>query len=282
MAILVNLFDENFRHSQCSVAGKRSANVVYTRDNMEWDGITIFTDAYIHDSLVDHVRSPMKIAWLHEPQCLWPSNYDIPEEVEDKFDIILTYYQPLLDKNPELYKFCPYGGIWIPSSEWGIPNKKHDISMLIGAKRTTEGHLMRHDIHDALVENNLDHLVDFYGVYGTPVDYGWKTKVKVLKDYEYSIITETCNERNLFTEILLDCFAVGTIPIMWGERENQSFITETFGVDSVLWFRDVDELIEILEWWPPSDCDSQQEALEAVGQFEITEDWIHNNYLVYL
>lgn len=282
MSVLVNLFDENFRHDVCSVAGKASQNVVYSRDNMSWDGVTIFTDAYIHDKIVDLVKSPIKIGWLHEPRCLWPNNYKLSEEILGKFDFILTYVQEMVDSDPDRIKFCPYGGIWLPREEWGIRPKKKNVSMLIGSKKSTEGHKIRHAIHDAIVRSELDYLVDFYGVYGTPVNYGWRTKLRVLGDYKYTIISETCRESNLFTEILLDCFAVGTIPIMWGSADEQRFISETFGHNSIVWFDGVRDVIDMLNWWPLDYIGDREEAMEAAKEFEVTEDWIYNNYLVYL
>lgn len=265
--MIINLFDANFSQSICSVAHQVPKYIEYVRGKMSFDGITIFTDQYINSHLVDEVQSKYKIGWLHEPQCLQPLVYREALNNLHKFDFILTYYAPYLKVKG--FRFCPYGGIWL--QERGIQPKSKLCSMLIGNKMTTEGHKIRQAVAD-LVD------VDFYGSRGMPVDYSSQTKLLTLADYHYSIITETCREDNLFTEWLLDCFAVGTIPIYWGCPNIGHF----FDSDGVLSFADLDDLLEIM-----AECvsveDYQFEAraimnnLNLMEQYAITEDWMYQN-----
>lgn len=287
--LTVNLFDDTFRHAFCSTGWKESRHIQYVRDQMEFDGITLFTDGYVNSPIVEQVKSKYKIGWLREPGCLHPENYLVADP--SRFDFILTYYKPLLDSgsagnwrhlgdsifiNP--YHFTPYAGVWIPKKEWGLHPKTKLCSMLYGNKTATKGHRIRHEIAAAVRPLGI---VDFYGYEGEPVDYSWQTKVKVLKDYAFTIVTETCWQENLFTEILLDCFAMGTIPIFWGCPN----IHEFFNINGIAKFYTIDELLFQLEnarlrrfsnWGV---FNAIQDNLNRVAAYEITEDWLYENVL---
>lgn len=272
--MLVNLFDFNFRQSVCSVAYQTPQYIEYVRDQTDFDGVTLFTDGYINDGSVDRVRSRYKIAWLREPYCLHPDIYEAALGNAHKFDAVLTYYQPFLDRGDN-FRFCPYGGTWIDRSQWGIKPKTKLCSMLIGSKMSTRGHTIRHEIADMITLMGYD--VDFYGVRGTPVGYGQETKMQVLADYAFSIVTETCREDNLFTEWLLDCFALGTIPIYWGAPNIRHYFREK----GVLPFYD-----EGTDWLDDLSMAEYQyrtrdvyENLIAMQPFAVTEDWLYLNVL---
>lgn len=284
--MLINLFDSNFTQSACSTAYQESQYIQYVRDQMAFDGVTLFTDEWINNPIVDEVQSRYKVGWLHEPYCLHPETYQRVLSNWGKFDFILTYYQPFLDlsnypvssKYPyKQFRFAPYGGTWIDRRDWGIKPKSKLCSMLIGSKLSTAGHRIRHDIADMIEREGYP--VDFYGVRGEPVEYGQDTKLKVLSDYCFSIVTETCREDNLFTEWLLDCFAVGTIPIYWGCPNIHGY----FKADGVLQFDTLDRLQKILSGLPfgmwTNRLQSVYGNLSKVEQYAITEDWLYLNVL---
>ncbi len=277
--MLVNLFDFNFRQSVCSTAYQTPQHIQYVRDLTDFDGVTIFTDAYINDGTVDRVRSRYKIAWLHEPYCLHPDIYEAALGNAGKFDLVLTYHQPYLDLDHP-FRFCPYGGTWIDRSQWGIRPKTKLCSMLIGDKMSTRGHTIRHEIADLIEREGYP--VDFYGSRGQPVGYGQETKMRVLADYAFSIVTETCREDNLFTEWLLDCFALGTIPIFWGCPN----IDEFFNSEGVPSFDDIDELGTMLDHIGHLSPRSYAVKFPAaywnlldMQHYAITEDWLYLNVL---
>jgi hypothetical protein len=244
---------------------------------MAFDGVTLFTDEWINNPVADDAESRYKVGWLHEPYCLHVPTYERAEVNFGKFDLILTYHQPFLDKYPDKCRLAIYGGTWLDRRDWGIKPKSKLCSMLIGDKMATDGHRIRHEIAEMVQENGLN--VDFYGVRGEPVSYGQDTKLKVLSDYCFSIVTETCREDNLFTEWLLDCFAVGTIPIFWGAPN----IHKYFYPGGILQFDTVDRLQKIL-----SGLDSSLWAdrikniyvnLARMRDYAVTEDWLYLNVL---
>ena len=273
--LTVNLFDDSFRHDACSTAWKTPKHIRYVRDRMEFDGITLFTDGYVNKpELVDSVKSPVKVGWLHEPECLHPHTYADSLKHGHHFDFILTYYAPFLFV-PDYrgYCFAPYAGTWIRESQWGIRPKTYRASMLFGTKMSTLGHRIRHDIADAVSG------VDLFGARGEPTDYSPDTKYRVLADHAFSIVVETCRQDNLFTEILLDCFTIGTIPIFWGAPN----VGEFFNADGMLSFETVEEcraIVSGLSWeLYASRAQAIADNFERVKQYAITEDWLYENVL---
>lgn len=275
--MLVNLFDFNFRQSVCSVAYQTPEHIQYVRDLTTFDGVTIFTDGYINDGSVGRVRSRYKIAWLHEPYCLHPDTYQAALQNAHKFDLVLTYYQPYLDLGRN-FRFCPYAGTWIDKKDWGIKPKTKLCSMLIGNKMSTDGHRIRHDIANMIEREGYP--VDFYGSRGEPVGYGQETKYKVLADYAFSICTETCDEDNLFTEWLLDCFALGTIPIYWGCQNVTDF---NFAKRGIIDCDGVGHMRLIFQWMEMEQYGKRlkyiHQNLDNMQQYAVTEDWLYLNVL---
>jgi hypothetical protein len=150
--------------------------------------------------------------------------------------------------------------------------------MLIGSKMATEGHRARHEWAEMIEENGF--AVDFYGARGQAVDYSQRTKYTILQDYAFSIAGETCRERGLFTEWLLDCFAFGTIPIFWGAPD----IHHYFDTSGILQFDTTDRLYKLLAGQVNFTeyrrrLTSVQENIYSLPGYSITEDWIYENVL---
>jgi len=267
--ITLNLFDENFRHCDYSVAHQESQHVRWVRDRKVWDGITLFTDAYVIDGTASEVQCPVKVGWLHEPQSLHPRNYRESVAVCDEFDFILTYWRPLLAMHG--FEFCPYGGVWIPQAEWRMHEKRQLVSMLYGSKMSAPGHRMRHEIAAALGDYSP---VDFYGFKGVPTNYGWETKLRVHAPYMFSIVCETAEEDNLFTEILLDCFAVGCVPLFWGAPNIGSF----FDGRGIIQFNTAEEAEYLVRCLTPALYREMEpyvrNNLREVAKYRVTEDWM--------
>jgi len=275
----VNLFDSNFGNHTCSTAYQTSQHITYAKRQKTYSGITIFTDEWINNEVMPVVKSDIKIGWLREPFCLHPYTYERALDNLQHLDSCLTYHQGFLNLDDK-FRFIPYGGIWIPQSQWGIKPKTKNISMLVGNKASTLGHTIRQDIA-ASQQGSL--LVDFYGIYGQPVDYSWQTKYKTLADYKFSIITETCLEDNLFTEWLLDAFILGTVPIYWG----CSNLSEFFNTDGVIRFETKVEMNEILakarilelDVVYDSMLDAVKDNYQLAQEYAVTEDWLYLNVL---
>jgi hypothetical protein len=273
----INLWDSNYNHTDpcCSTAFQESRYIEYVKRQLEFDGITLFTDEWINNPIVEQVKSKVKIGWLHEPYCLHPETYDRAAGNFYKFDFIMTYRQSLI--NGDDFRFCPYGGVWVDRREWGVKPKTLNCSMLIGSKVTTCGHQIRQDA--AMTIHDKRHYVSFYGAMGETVDYSAATKFKTLNDYRFSIVTETCREENLFTEWLLDCFVLGTMPVYWGCPNVGAFFNQA----GVLQFENVDELNDIMPTLTDKFYHSRLRAIRdnyhEARHYAVTEDWMYKNIL---
>lgn len=278
MKLRVGLEDNTFRGDPGSVRGATPAYIEYVRDVLAFDGPHLFTDGFTTDAEAatrDAATGDPKIGWLHEPPCLIPTVYEAAAANLRHFDRMLTYDAGLL-KLPG-FQFCPYGGVWIDPAERGLRPKTRLVSMLIGSKSATPGHRIRPRIADFLDLHGLR--VDYYGVRGQAVDYSAATKLKVLGDYAFSIVGECCRVDNLFTEILLDCFAVGTIPIFWGCPNIGKYFDEL----GILSFESPQQCAELVAALRLSSYQHflphARENLARSAQFAVTDDWLYEHVL---
>lgn len=234
--IKVNIFDNNFAHSKgetgfysCSY-NRKPTKIEWTFYNLTFDGITVFTDNSMLTPQVDNVKCKHKVGWLLEPPVVSPEPYDKIKQVEHKFDYILTYDQNLLNKNPDLYKLCTIGSSRVNDEDFCVYPKTKVLSMIASDKQFAPGHRLRHEIAKAINKSSVD-------LWGS----GYKrfeSKLDPLKDYMFSIAIMNCKMDNFFTEVLIDCFATGTVPIFWGCPNIGNF----FDIDGIITFDSIDDL----------------------------------------
>jgi|GEM_PF-1436769 len=272
----INLFDNAFKHLAIdsgiySITDNRTPKFIkYNRGNYEWDSITIFTDSYILSDVVDKVDSKYKVAWIIENRETNGNRvFDNIESIIDKFDFIITYDDELLNQYPDNTEFYPFGGCWVLDDNYGIYDKSKLVSMIYSHKTMTTGHKLRHQI-----ANHITDMVDCYGS-GCGVDFEYKEEI--LAPYKFSIVIENTKSDYYFTEKLLDCMAVGTIPIYWGANKIDKF----FNVDGILTFNIIDELDDILSMLSDDLYNDMLphaiDNLESVKLYDTQEDWIFEN-----
>jgi hypothetical protein len=230
--MLVNLFDNDFSHTlkqygfDTSSAGRKPQKIEYIRNQKNFDGVTIFTNDFILNSIVNEIHTKYKIGWIQESPVIKSNVINNVKLVENKFDYILTNSLDLVDYNPTKYKYVSAGTCWISDSDIGLQNKTKKISHIVTNKHSTEGHILRHTVMRMLKN------VDIYGQ--TP----FKDKTVPHKNYEFTIIIENCRHRGYFTEKIIDCMAQGTIPIYWGDPE----ISKHFDNEGIIEFTSIDDL----------------------------------------
>ena len=234
--IHVNLFDKNFAHSiqedgfDTASAGLEPTKIQWVRDLHNWAGVTVFTDYYISEDIVDIVESKHKVAWLVEPKSIHPWAYENIIKVEHKFDKIFTHDADLLKRGSK-YVRSIVGSIRVPLDDQKVYDKTKNVSIIASHKKETEGHKFRHQIVNACPE------LDAWGS-------GYKrfeSKLDPLKDYMFSVAIMNSRVENYFTEILTDCIACGTVPIFWGTPN----IGDFFNIDGIIEFANFDEFSKI-------------------------------------
>ena len=248
----------------------------HTREENQFEGMgtAFYTDG--NSPLVDdnHIN---KILWLIEPRGLRPKSYDRQDIF--LYNNILTYDKDLLEKYPDKALFYPLGGSSIAFDKWGVYPKSKGICMILSDKKTTEGHKLRHEIYEKYKDSGL---IDFYGAgAGKPFD----SKFDILKDYRYCIVVESCDIDYYFTEKLIDCLSVGTVPIYNGTPVTFGNLFDKNGFCA---FYEIEELTSLIDDLEDSkkrnhllfeSCESARKYnLEKAKNYRICEDWIYTKY----
>jgi len=126
-----------------------------------------------------------------------------------RYHRILSYNETLLARLPNGI-FFPYGTSWVPEWRERDMTKRAMCSLIASAKRSQEGHELRHRMVEAVRHDGLD--VEVMGRGYTP----FGAKAEGLAPYRYSVVIENVRERNFFTEKLVDAVLCRTVPIYWG------------------------------------------------------------------
>jgi hypothetical protein len=241
--LTINLFDQAVAHLRTpdgrysAIHGQVPDTVKYVHDRMNWDGITVFTERMVISGIHKKVKSKYKVGWLIECGLINGITTEHIRSVINDFDVILTHDENILRSFPEKAKLIPLAGSWIRPENMKMHPKTKDVSFIMSNKNRTDGHKLRHSVLSRLRTEKIP--VDVYGRGINPIS----SKEDGLKDYKYSIVIENTSRKNYFTEKIVDCFNVGTIPIYWGCPNIGDFFSE----DGIIKFKDTDELLGILK-----------------------------------
>ena len=288
----ISLYDYAFPQQSHMVYEKQSKNINYIRDHTSKDRIRINTDENIYRPF-DERDSKANYALLIEPRSLKPHLYDNIHQVIQKYDKILTHDKSLIDTGAEFvglkynsnpFEFYPFGGCWIPEEMYGIPEKDKDISFIYSDKKLLQGHKLRHAINCVicLERHNVD-------MYGRGTERPLECKSDALRRYRFSLVIENVRKDWWFTEKLLDCFALGVIPIYWGCPDIGKF----FDTDGMIIVKNINEIKQALSGLNLSGEDGEisaamiyegkreaiQRNFELFKQYAITDDWLYENIL---
>ena len=101
-------------------------------------------------------------------------------------------------------------------------------------------------------------------------------KIEPLSDYRYSISVMNSKLNNFFTEVLIDNFMCGTVPIFWGCPN----ISDYFDMDGIITFNTIEELDIILSNLSVDDYNKRLPAiknnLKLAMKYSSTDDYIAN------
>lgn len=157
---------------------------------------------------VDNIKNKKVVGWLGgEPRVVVPEAYAFAEKNINKFEMIFTFDEHLLKLNKK-FKFCPFGtSSFSDLNDRAIKPKNKNLS-IIGNVRYCKfpGHFLREAVI-AKWSSKFDS-IKHGGIF--------EDKRKYLNDYRYSVIIENSKQNHYFSEKLIDCLLVGTIPIYWG------------------------------------------------------------------
>ena len=93
-----------------------------------------------------------------------------------------------------------------------LPEKRHQISWVVGNARDLPGHRLRYGLFDVLQAGGHGMDIDLFGRAVQPIEDKWDG----LAPYRYSLAVENTSGPDYWTEKLSDCFLSWTVPIYFG------------------------------------------------------------------
>ncbi len=229
-----------------------------------------FTDTRLDQVLTS--QSQRKIGWLLESSVINRKSYRFMREHHERFDYVLTHDRSLVDDRKFL--FVPFGGCWIQrppdALEWPtLPSKTHNLSIIASGKKYTKGQKLRHRI----IRWFGRHL-ELYGRGYRPIEF----KNEALEPFRFSVVVENGMSDDYFTEKIVDCCTLGTVPVYWGTRN----IGRYFDGAGILRFENTWQFWRLL---PRLTEETYVQMLPAVRnnlrlsqKYRLAEDWIFEHY----
>ena len=182
--------------------------------------------------------SSINILVIYEPNEYF-GLHDWAIQNKNLFDVILTWDDKVLN-NCDNALFLPFGHTWLKPDQYNKPNNKiFELSHLCGNLKKSYGHQLRHELIDR--KNEIKISTNFYQTIGDRhnIEDARFGKEKVFSNSQLGIAIENFSHRNWFSEKILDCFLLKTIPIYWG----CSNIDDFFNPEGIIKFENVDDLI---------------------------------------
>ncbi|WP_135504594.1 glycosyltransferase family 10 domain-containing protein [Roseovarius aestuariivivens] len=178
------------------------------RDLTPDDHLVVFTTDALH--LRPWTGTPAKLSvMVLEPRAIHGRHMALLRLTHRRFHRVLTSNPGLLSALPNGILF-PLGCTWV--GDWTALDltKTRACSLIASAKRSLEGHALRHDTAAHIADHGLD--VDVMGGGYKP----FALKSDGLAPYRFSVVIENVREPNYFTEKLIDAVLCRTVPIYWG------------------------------------------------------------------
>jgi hypothetical protein len=182
--------------------------------------------------------SPINIISLYEPNEYF-GLHDWVIQNKDLFNIILTWDDKVLNNcSNALYQ--PFGHTWFKPDQYNKNHKKEfKIAHLRGSLLKSYGHQIRWDVLNR--KNEIKVPIKFYETYGDRhnLKQARIDKEEIFGDSMFGIAIENFSHRGFFTEKILDCFLLKTIPIYWGCSNIEDF----FNIEGIIRIENADDAI---------------------------------------
>lgn len=255
----IGLFDTSFRHHPSNtIPGSPINYVEWNRSNPTHESLVCFTNEQILSDQRKQVPKSQRLALLYESKETMNWLYRDVQEVISEFQIFFTHEKQFL-QNYSNARWIPGNGIWIGHSYGGgvtgLCNKDRLLSFITSDKQTTTLQQLR-----VLLARKLGELSNYeIDVYLRPAHaFEYIPISQCLGRYHFSLIVENTISPWYFTEKLLNCFAVGTIPIYLGATE----IEEFFNPQGIIKFTSMGELMD--KTLPSLNPDLYKSKIDAV------------------
>jgi len=259
----ITICDPGFLANGARAIGLDGERLGESPHHFEWEPADAGSARFVTGGDLKHARGAGQIAWLIEPPRLHPEDYQVAWERRHEFDAIIAHSEA----NEWGALWYPKGGSRIKKENWGMHKKMKtkNISMICGPKDSMPGHKLRLALAE-LLGGGVDIYHDNYD------------KMETLSPYRFSIVLENERTPGFFTEKLIDCISVGTIPIYWGADVRYHHFMTT----AVLPFMEMKIFASVLNM--ATEATYQKHAfrlqldLSNCNEFDCCEDWIYTHY----
>ena len=203
---------------------------------------------FVDDIPTQDDLSEINIMVLEEPnEYFGLNNWAI--ENKHLFSAILTWDDRVLNSCDNAL-FLPFGHTWFKPYQYEKTHeKKFEIAHLCGILNKTYGHNIRHELMARKEEIKIP--INFHKTIGDRynIEDARIGKETVFGNSMFGIAIENFSHRGYFSEKILDCFLMKTVPIYWG----CSNINEFFNQDGIIQIDNVDDIInhskKMTKWW---------------------------------
>lgn len=201
--------------------------------------------------------SSVNILVLQEPNEYF-GLHDWAIKNKDLFQVIMTWDDKVIN-NCSNTVFLPFGHTWFKPDQYETNHPKtFQVSHLCGKLLKTYGQSLRHEL--LARKNEISIPTKFFDVYGDRynIEDARKGKEEVFGDSMFGVAIENTSHNGYFTEKILDCFLLKTIPIYWGCTDIGKF----FNKEGIITFGNVDEFIYITNQLDSNFYDSKKDIIE--------------------
>ena len=210
--------------------------------------VSISIDNLDHDKSADY-----KILFLAEPLAILPTVSEGALRCAYKFDKIYTFCQSFIDRYPQAELF-EWGSSWLDFKDLKI-NKTNNVSFVTSNKSQSKGHKLRMDIYEYLKGVDVSNGLQYYSHMSPPFH---ERRNDFFESSKFHIAVENSQQKNYFTEKIIDCFASKTVPIYYGCPN----INEWFNMDGIITFNSIDQLENILSSLDEKKYDVRLDAIQ--------------------
>ena len=187
-----------------------------------------------------------------EPDAVHAKHLRLVRLFHRRFFRILTKNDALIRAIPNGVKFIAGASFVPPSAEIGA-DKTRMVSIIASAKRTFEGHRLRHEVIDEARAQNL--VLDVMGRGYRPIE----DKTEGLAPYRFSVVIENSREPSYITEKLIDALRCRAVPIYWGAPD----VAKIFDPAGLIECRTVADILAAIQNASAEDYDRRRTAIEA-------------------
>jgi hypothetical protein len=216
----------------------------------------------VHPNTVLHFRpfgTRARVSLLiAEPSAIHAKHLRLLRLTHRRFHRILTRDPGALARFDNARRFVA-AGTQIAQLDMPARDKTANVSLIASAKRTHEGHRLRHDLIDQIRAAGLD--VDILGRGYAP----FEDKADGLAPYRYSLVIENVAEPGHFTEKIVDACLCRTVPIYWGAPD----IADWFDARGLIVCRSAGEMLAALDRLSAEDYEQRAAAVEANRQLAL-------------